>query len=161
MHKQLFENFISENLDQIYRFAYGYMGNQSDAEDVVNDSVIKALSALDALRSPEFMSTWFYRIIINTANTALRKRARVIPFDPHSFEHGQAEATSDLSLEDLIEPLNPEYRAVVILRYLEDKSLNEIAEILGENLNTIKTRLYRALKQLRIHIDEGGLYVNT
>lgn len=162
-HKQLFENFISEHLDHIYRFAYGYMQSREDAEDAINDSVVKALKSLNNLRTPQYLSTWFYRILINTCNTTLKRSAKVIPIDPHSADAEKRFESASMngydwpedvlelqcSFDDLIAPLSPEHRAVIILRYLEDKPLSEVAEILDINLNTVKTRLYRALDQLR------------
>lgn len=166
-HRQLFEEFMDQNLDQVYRFAFSYMGNPQDAEDVVSDSVVKALKALDGLREPEYLATWFHRIVINTAKSALLKRGRMIPYDPQDEqnialfdEHLRSEddnlinptdneAISDLPFSELISLVNPAGREIIVLRYLEDKSLQEISELLEINLNTVKTRLYRGLAQLK------------
>lgn len=61
---KLFETYISQHLDSIYRFAFTYTRNQQEAEDVVNDSVIKALKSIKGLREPDHIGTWFYRKIL-------------------------------------------------------------------------------------------------
>lgn len=180
-HRQLFEDYVNGHIDQIYRFTYGYMGNPQDAEDVVSDSIVKALQGLDQLREPAFLGTWFHRIIINTAKSALAKRSRTIPIDPqdeasqHLFEAAldkeeirsddtlilgilTPQTARDLSLEDLLKPLSDNAREIIVLRFLEDMTLPDIADLLTINLNTVKTRLYRALHQLRTYLDEKEAY---
>jgi len=154
--KQLFETYITENLDRIYRFAYTYTKNQQDAEDVVNESVVKALKAIDTLKSKEYMGTWFYRIVINTALSHLRTQNKIVYLDMAEAEAiaGKGDDYADLSFEQMIDILEPKYKSIVVLRFFEGMTLSEIAEILEENLNTVKTRLYRALGMLRIEMED-------
>ena len=65
--EKLFGRFITENLDNAYRFAFIYVNDQQLAEDIVSDSVVRALKSLHRLKSEEFLKTWFYKIIANTA----------------------------------------------------------------------------------------------
>ncbi|MBR4074889.1 MAG: RNA polymerase subunit sigma-70, partial [Firmicutes bacterium] len=64
------------------------------------------------------------------------------------------EDSSDLTITEFLDLLEPKYRTVIVLRFFEDLSLQEIAEVTGENLNTVKTRLYRGLKLLRMEMEE-------
>ena len=57
--KRLFSKFISENIDNAYRFAFMYTKNQEDAEDIVSESIIKALKSVNSLKCDEYMKTWF------------------------------------------------------------------------------------------------------
>jgi RNA polymerase sigma-70 factor (ECF subfamily) len=158
-NKQLFEKFITQNIDSAYRFAYSYVKNQQYAEDVVSQSVIKALSALDRLKNPEFMKSWFYRIIINTSITYLNQNKKNIYMeidDLNGFDN-TVDTYEDIDLKETIEKLPLKYRSIIILRYFEEFSLNEIATMLDENLNTVKTRLYKALKILKLEMDEVDL----
>ena len=141
--KEQFEVYISENIDSIYRFAYTFTKDQGDAEDVVNESVIKALKALDSLKKPEYMGTWFYRIVVNTAMTYLKKRSRVVYLDPKDMEELQdhGEPFADLNFEEMIKRLDTKYKSIIVLRYFEGMALADIAYVLNENLNTVKTRL--------------------
>lgn len=156
--KELFEDYISKNIDSIYRFAYTITKDQPDAEDVVNESVIKALKALGSLKKTEYLGTWFYRIVVNTAMTYLKKRSRVVYLDPKDMEElkDQGEPFSDLNFEEMIKRLDTKYKSIIVLRYFEGMALTDIAYVLDENLNTIKTRLYKALQLLRNDM-EGSL----
>lgn len=153
----LFEKFILQNLDSAYGFAYTYMHNRQDAEDVVQESVEKALNGLAGLREPQYMKTWFYRIIANTAVSQLRRRGRI--FVEHDSEEimaqiGTEDDYSRINLEQLCSSLVPKYREVVVLRFLENLSLKEIAQVLELNENTVKSRLYRGLEILRMEMED-------
>lgn len=155
-NKQLLETYLSENLDRVYRFAYTYMTNKEAAEDVVNDSVIKALQAIDSLRQPEHIGTWFHKIIANTALSQLARGKKIVYWDPQDFESliDADEVYDTLSFEEMIHKLDPKYKVIIVQRFFEDMSLEDIAIILDENVNTVKTRLYKALKMLRIELEE-------
>ncbi len=156
-NRQLLEKFITENLDGAYRFAYTYTRNETSAEDVVSESVVKALNSVKSLRNPAYLKTWFYKIIINTALTHIKKESKLVYMDPESSPIIEpfTEDYSALSFRELINKLEPKYKSVIILRFFEDMTLEEIAITLEENINTIKTRLYRALKLLKIEMEEA------
>lgn len=161
-NKQCLEQYLEENLDRLCRLAFSFALNQNDAEDIIGDSVMKALKAIDTLKEPDYVGTWMYRIVINTAITANSKKARTMIIDPHSTEwetlyrHApQEEYFQEIHFQDIIASLNQDQRVLVVLRYLEDLPLATIGEMLGENVNTIKTRLYRALKKLRSQMEEN------
>ena len=152
--KQLFENYLNENIDNAYRFAYTYTKSKEDAEDVVSESVIKALKALHRLRNTESLKPWFYKIIANTALSHIKKNQKLIPSEPETFEAagGKTDDYSVLNFESLIKSLDIKYRSIIVMRFLEDMSLKEIAKVLDTNENTVKTRLYTALKMLRMEV---------
>lgn len=154
--KQLFEDYLEQNLDCAYRFAYTYVKNKEDAEDVVSESAIKAMKAINSLKEPQYLKTWFYRIIINTASTHLKKRSRVSFVDDYTIDYMQnaVDDFSHLTVNSLIQSLDEKHRVVIVLRFLEDMKISEIAQILGVNQNTIKTRLYTALKLLKMELEE-------
>ncbi|NLV16597.1 MAG: sigma-70 family RNA polymerase sigma factor [Syntrophomonadaceae bacterium] len=157
MHKkQLFETYIMQNIDSAYRFAYTYAKNREDAEDIVNESVLKAIKSINYLQKSEHIKPWFYRIIVNTAFTYLKRRSKITYLDyEKSFAEtdGTEDDYSELTLNSMIEKLEPKYKSIIVLRFLEDMSLKEIGQILDINENTVKTRLYRALKLLKIDME--------
>lgn len=155
-NRQLLEKFITENLDNAYRFAYSYTKNSQAAEDVVSESVIKALSAIDTLKNKEFLKTWFYRIIINTAISRIRSEQKIIYIDSKDTDIYEKtfDDYSHITLNEFIEKLDEKYKTVIILRYFEDMTLEEISKITGENLSTVKSRLYRGLKILKTEMEE-------
>ena len=153
---ETFEHFLDQNLDYAYRYAFTYMKNQQDAEDVVSDSVEKALRALTSLRDPALMKTWFLRIVINTAKNHLQRRARVLPVEDDLLEElaGPEEPPPDLDLDQILSVLTPDERVIIVLRFYEEYKIREIAEMLGLHESTVKKRLYRALRILKTRWEE-------
>ncbi len=150
-NRELFEQFIRQNVDGAYRFAYTYMKNREDAEDVVNESVIKALRSIRSLRNPDYIKTWFYKIIVNTSLTQLRRKKQFV-----ALEHVEEAAEDDharLLFDSMVAGVGEPDRTILVLRYCEGMTLSQIARVLDMNENTIKTRLYRALRTLRANME--------
>ncbi|WMI81030.1 sigma-70 family RNA polymerase sigma factor [Anaerotignum sp. MB30-C6] len=156
--KQLFEQFITnkDNLDQAFRFAFTYTKNQQDAEDVVSESVIKALRSIHKLKNTQYLKTWFYKIIINTALTQLEKNKKVVVTDYETLDDLQSisDDYSNISFTQMIQHLDENYRVIIVLRFFERLQIKEISQLLDLNENTVKTRLYRALELLKIDMEE-------
>ena len=154
--KQLFKNYITENIDNAYRFAYSYVRNREDAEDIVSESVIKALKSVDKLKNTGKIKPWFYRIIANTSIDFINSRNRIIKSD--LSEADKVIKTEDdysrLTVDSIIESLDEKYKMIVILRFCEDMTIKEIGKVLNINENTVKTRLYSAMKQLEIEMED-------
>ena len=150
----LFENYINENIDAAYRFAFTYAKNKEDAEDILNESVVKALRSINSLRDPEKIKPWFYRIIANTALTHIKGRQKIVYLEYEDMENldSVTDDYSHLNFNELIEKLDPKYKSIIILRFFENMTIQEVAEVLELNENTVKTRLYKALKMLRVEI---------
>lgn len=154
--RQLLEQFIIENLDRAYRFAYSYTKNQVEAEDVVSESVLKALKSVGQLRDVSRMKSWFFRIIINSANENHRFRSKMYIMGEEELENlippSLPEPIRDF--ESMTEVLPAELRSIIVLRFLEDMKIRDIAELLDINENTVKTRLYKALRILRVEMED-------
>jgi RNA polymerase sigma-70 factor (ECF subfamily) len=156
LEKQL-EDYIIENKELFYRLAYSYVKNIDDALDVVQESIYKAFSSIDSLKNFDYIKTWFYRIIVNVSLDLLRKRKREIATDEEFLlndDIGTVDNYPNIDLEKALEALPENYRSIIVLRFFEDLKLEEIAEILDENINTVKTRLYKGLEKLRISMDD-------
>ncbi|MFC5590834.1 RNA polymerase sigma factor [Sporosarcina soli] len=154
---ELVENFIVENQEAYYRLAYSYVRNKENALDIVQDAIVKALHSIDRLKEQSYLKTWFYRIVVNTSIDYIRKHQRVSVMDGDilALHLPQLEdEVTDLDLLDAIDQLPTKYKTIIILRFFEDLKIDEIAEITGDNVNTIKTRLYAALKKLRLEMGE-------
>lgn len=151
------EDYIVKNEKLFYRLAYSYVKNTDDALDIVQESIYKAFSSIASLKNLSYIKTWFYRIIINVSIDFLRKRKREIIIDEEfllSNDTGTMDNYTDIDLKRALENLPVKYRSIIVLRFFEDLKLEEIAEILNINVNTVKTRLYKALKMLRISMDD-------
>jgi len=147
--------YLQAEQDRIYRLAFSYMGNEQDALDVVQAAVVKALTA-SPMRQPRYLKTWMYRIVVNTAIDSLRARQKYMPLSDRAPADGNGHEGEDSALDvrEALSRLPPDLRAIVILRYFHDFELREVANVLGVNLNTVKTRLYRALKLLSIEMED-------
>lgn len=156
----VFDEFICENLDSAYRFAYTYMKNKEDAEDVVYDSVLKAMNSLHRLKNADSIKPWFFKIIANTALTALHRSRRTVLTDFTAEEHHALDTYEDdytnLTTNEVLSCLGEDYRSIVILKACEDMTFGEIAAVLGISENTVKTRFYRAVKLLKTYMEEDG-----
>ncbi|WP_286230786.1 RNA polymerase sigma factor [Neobacillus mesonae] len=148
--------FIQENKADFYRLAYSYVKNSQDALDIVQESIRKALSAKNSLQKVHSIKSWFYKIVVNTALDFLRKKKKVTIVDETNLEYinqGKNDKYQNLDLKRSLEELPLKYRSIIVLRFFEDLTIDEVAEILQEKPNTVKTRLYRALEMLRIKME--------
>lgn len=149
--EELVRKVLLENYESYYRLAFSYVHQEADAMDIVQEGAYKAMLKADTLREESFAGTWIYRIMINEAKEYLRKNKK----DYVELEEDQEAAKDqyrDLDLAEAIDKLPEQEKTLIILRFFEDKQLSEIADILEENLNTIKSRLYRTLGKLRVEL---------
>lgn len=149
--------YLVENQAGFYRWAYGVLKNPDEALDAVQTAVCRALEHQDSLRNTGAIRTWFYRILMNVCNDALRQRDRVIPF-PADLEPAREDPEpADDTLAQRVDALPPEVGTVIKLRFYEELTLKEISRITGQNLSTVKSRLYAGLKKLRIAMEGAKL----
>ncbi|KAB2329954.1 sigma-70 family RNA polymerase sigma factor [Cytobacillus depressus] len=151
---------ITDYKDDFYRLAYSYVKNQEDALDIIQESIKKALTSLNKINDPNSMKSWFYKIVVRTAIDFLRKQKKLTLADDETIEFlskGKEDTYKDMDLQKALDELPIPYKTVIILRFFEDLKLEEIAKILEVNINTVKTRLYKGLKLLRVSITEEEL----
>ena len=156
-NEEIVEEIILEQYNQYYRLAYSYVHNEADAEDIVQNGAYKALRSSKTLRNPEYAKTWIYRIMLNEIFSFLKQPKE------ESYEYMQEEwgveaervedAYTDIDLQRALDSLPEQDKAIVVMKFFEDKKLEEIADILNENLSTVKSRLYRSMKKLRIILE--------
>ena len=150
VYQQLTDYLVAHQED-FYRLAFSYVKNRDAALDVVQESIVKALAKADTVRRPEYIKTWFYRILLNESMNHYRRTRRLVPLEDAAPEAagppgGPAER---LGLFGAIERLGPREQAIIRLRFFEDMKLEEIARVTATNLNTVKSRLYKSLRKLR------------
>ena len=160
------EILIGKCLKPIYSFIYRYVGNAQEAEDITQDVFVKVWRNLKRFDREKSFKTWIFSIAKNTAIDFLKKK-RTMQFS--DFENERGESTilekfidssplpnellerKDLmgTLAKAIGKLLPKYRMVLFLRYNDHFTFQEIAESLGEPLNTVKSRYRRGLIMLK------------
>ena len=150
-NRQLLVEHIVSGQTDFYRLAMSYVKNRDAALDVVQEAIVKALSKVDTVREPAYLKTWFYRILINEAMNHFRRNRNLV-----SLEEVMADRAAEprdpgerLDLYDAIDRLSFQEQTVIKLRYFEDMKLEEIAQATGANLNTVKSRLYKAIRKLK------------
>ncbi|WP_274653938.1 RNA polymerase sigma factor SigW [Paenibacillus humicola] len=162
-----FAEIVDMYQDKLFHMAYRMLYNRQEAEDVVQDTFMRVYRNLARYDDTMKFSTWIYRIATNLCIDRLRKRKPVYSLDAESNEHegldGYAMIPSDdrtpeseLLLSDTqriihqaIETLPAKYKLVMVLRYLQEMSLQEIGEVLDMPVTTIKTRVHRGREFLR------------
>lgn len=149
----------------IYNIALRSMGNPQEAEDVAQDALLKAWLGLPGFRQQAGFRTWLYRIVVNLCYNRVPKIRRdlsALPLDEaiESVQNGFGHVPVDPQkavlagereayLHRKVDGLPESYRLLITLRYQAELSYDEIAEVMGIPLGTVKTGLHRAHKQLR------------
>lgn len=147
-------SFLIETQDRSYRLAYSVLRDREEALDAVQTAVCRALERQDSLRDPGAVRTWFTRILINACNDLLRQRSRVVPFPENGEEPSREDPEpSDEFLARRVDALPAEMGTVIKLRFYEELTLKEIGEVTGQNISTVKSRLYAGLKKLRVAME--------
>lgn len=150
--------YIITNRDACYRLAYFYAKDEQAAMDIIQEATIKALRSCHSLRNTEAIRPWFYRIVVNECMRYFRKnKIALYSSEPLPDEvtaqtpmsDTENNAVTSIDLYNAIQKLSPSLQTVVMLRYFEDCKLEEIAQITGANLNTVKSRLHRAIGKLK------------
>ena len=138
---------------RLYRTTLGILQEETLALEAVSETVYRAYKNIKTLREPKYIVTWFTRIAINTANTMYKQRKR------EQVSHIVIQETISISddyshihFNDLITSLSLELKEVVSLKYFSDFTTADIAQILNIPEGTVKSRLNRALKQLRLEV---------
>lgn len=153
-----FARLVDRDLGPAYRLASLLLGSEPEAQDAVQDAVIAGWERFAGLRDRERFEAWFQRILVNTCRDRLRRRGRVrlLTLDagpePRVLDRGPGFAERD-ALRGALGHLSPDHREVVVMRYLLDLPLEEIAERTGERLGTVKSRLHYGLGALRAAYD--------
>ena len=123
--------------------------------DIVQESAYKAILHSDEMRNQDTIKGWLCRIVVNTALDLLRRRSRE-PLSMRSRKPARKITTRITDVLRALDILDEREKTVVMLRYFEDLKLSEIVQITGENLNTVKSILYRSLRKLKVKLTEGG-----
>jgi RNA polymerase sigma-70 factor, ECF subfamily len=155
--QQDIENKIQEelttNYEKYYRLAYSYVKNEADAMDIVQEGAYKAILNSGQVKEISYINTWIYRIIINEALNYIKKFKK--PYtELELVSTATLDTYEDFDLRKALETLKEPDKTIVKLRFFEDMPITEIAAVTDENVNTVKSRLYRSMKKLRILMEE-------
>ena len=155
--EQLVEQILLEKYNNYYRLAYSYVHNEADAGDIVQNGAYKAILHSDSLKQKAYAATWIYRIMLNEIFRFLKsnpvsREVYAAPEESGGKLAGKEDRYQDVDLMRALDTLPQEVKTVIILRYFEDLTLEQIASVQEENVNTVKSRLYRGLKKMRLEL---------
>jgi RNA polymerase sigma factor (sigma-70 family) len=157
-----FLDLADRELDRAYRLAGLILGSFNDAEDATHDAFVRAWDHIGALRDPAGFQAWFDRIVVNVCRDRLR-RARIVRFVPVEAEATDRPAADlyerligERDLLAAVDVLDADLRVAVILRYWADLTVDDIAERLGIPTGTVKSRLHRAVGQMRSRLVDAA-----
>ena len=165
--EELFLSAAHRGLDRAYRLAGLILGSADEAADVTHEALIKAWHARSSLRDADRFSAWFDRILVNLCRDRQRRAGRVqfLPIDGASLSITAADPfRAVLDADELgraIVELDADARALVILRYWADLTIDDVAVRLNLPAGTVKSRLHRALGQLRERLSVDGQEAGT
>lgn len=160
-HVNAFTDLVRNYHAFVYRTAYGVLQNQSDAEDVTQETFIKVHQSLKGLRDERTFPTWIARIAIRTALDVLNhhKRHAWTPLEADVVGHHPAvdpDADIRLDLEHAFKQLDEEHRMILTLREVQGFQYEELAQILEIPIGTVRSRLHNARHRLRLLLSGEG-----
>lgn len=165
--REAFGEIVDLFKDKVFQLCYRMLGNRHEAEDIAQEAFVRAYVNIHSFDQKRKFSTWLYRIATNLCIDRIRKKKPDYFLDAEvagtegltMYSQIAAEGKSPdsevetLELQELVQreimKLPDKYRVVVILRYIDELSLNEISEVLEMPLGTVKTRIHRAREALR------------
>ena len=163
-----FEQLVVAYRDQVFRLALRMCGNEADADEVAQEAFLSAWKALPNFRGDSQFSTWLYQLTSHAAIDLMRREKRQITADditevsaadPAPSPQQQAEQSEQREIvRDAILQLAPEQREVVVLRFMEELSYEEIGAVLTLPPGTVKSRLNRAKSQLKDILSKRGTF---
>ncbi|MBX7246100.1 MAG: sigma-70 family RNA polymerase sigma factor [Candidatus Sumerlaeaceae bacterium] len=166
-----FDELISTHQERVLNTAFRLMGNYEEALDLTQEVFLNCFRKIGSFKGDSALSTWLYRITVNTAKnrwkyqqsrgmhrtqsldaplaTEDEERIRQFPDAQPTPRKVASDREAMASLESQLQSLSEEHRVVLVLRYIEELAYEEIAEILGLSLGTVKSRIHRARNDLR------------
>jgi RNA polymerase sigma factor (sigma-70 family) len=159
-----FRELVNRHKDYAFTLAYRILNSREDAEEAAQDAFVRAYNALASFNREAKFTTWFYRIVVNCALTVQQRRksktvdiddAKILMAHPDIVGRGANDTTNAMKqqeqkfyIQKALKLLSPDDVTMITLFYLKENSLEEIAETVGIETNTVKVKLHRARKRL-------------
>ena len=176
----VFARLLAAHQDKLYRVAYRMTGHHEEAQDLLQDALLEAFRSFQRFQRGTYFDKWLYRIMTNTFIDRQRHRKRVgrvesldapLPGDDGDFSAREiADWDSNPALlmlrdtysepmQQALDCLSPEFRLVLILSDVEEFSYEEISEIMGTPIGTVRSRLHRARTEVRRQLLKMGMTI--
>lgn len=154
-----FYQLINHHKEQLYRVAYAYFKNEQESLEAIQEVTFRAFKNIKKVKKHAYFTTWLTRIMINYCIDELKHKMKVTLNESDLQYIGVTEEKDEkIHMETFIIMLEPKLQEVIILKYFQDMTINQIALHLGHPSGTIKTWLYKALGILKNKMGEEGEY---
>ena len=158
----VYRHLVARYRDRLGRYAVHMLGNTEDAEEALQDSFVRAYRSLARCEDPDRFGAWLYRILLNRCRTAGGRRTRrekTIVANENavldaSVSHPAEQMAWREEIQRALAKLDDDQREAFLLKYVEDKSYEEISEITGAGISALKMRVKRACDRLRVMLEE-------
>jgi RNA polymerase sigma-70 factor, ECF subfamily len=156
--RRSFEILVRRHQEKAVQIAYSFIHNFHDAKDIAQDAFVKSFKSLYRFQQRSKFSTWFYRILINQCKDFLKRKKEFTSSNESIFENIASPTQTDDAFkahqlkQTLMEALNSltfKQKAIVILSYFEEHSLEEVSTILGISIGTVKATRFQVLAKLK------------
>lgn len=165
----LFENLMRRTYRQAYSFAVKLSGNSAEAEDLVQETYVRAYRFFHRYDETLPFTNWLYRIMSNAHIDMVRRRQRIktssleqqgpngastidVPDSAATAERAMIDESMGEHVEDALAHMTPEFRTAVLLADVEGMAYEEIADVMRTSVGTVRSRIHRGRKQLRRHL---------
>ncbi|WP_169865130.1 sigma-70 family RNA polymerase sigma factor [Sutcliffiella halmapala] len=156
-----FTEIIYTYKNLMYHVAFTYFHNEHDALEAIQETTYRAYSSIRKLKDPAAAKSWLLRILSNYCLNELRKKKRFVqgglPLQLEEPLFEKIDLSDSIFLKETIMKLKKNLQQVIFLKYFQGFTTKEIAEILDKPESTIKTWIYKALKQLRLQMEREGI----
>jgi RNA polymerase sigma factor (sigma-70 family) len=156
-----FTNLVRRYQDQVFRQAVGILGDRMEAEDVSQDAFVKAFYSLSNLDNEYAFSSWMIRIVSNLCKDRLKQRGKFMLAGEESLlraeQIGSDESHENLTIEEAMNRLTMEHKEVILLHDVQGYRYEEVSQLIGVPLGTVKSRLFAARLALRKQLRKGDL----
>jgi RNA polymerase sigma-70 factor (ECF subfamily) len=154
--RSAFDRLVERHQRDVYRLCYRYLANHEDANDLVQETFLRAWRSLGRFRGDSAFSTWLYRIAVNAClNSRARRRPATQELedrfaDPRARVHAGVESEDEARrIREAVARLPEKQRATLILKVYQELTHEQVAGILGTSVGTVKSNLFHALANLR------------
>jgi RNA polymerase sigma factor (sigma-70 family) len=159
--REAYTNLVNRFKEQVYRHAVGMLGDRMEAEDVTQEAFIKAFYSLSSLDHEYAFSSWLIRIVSNLCKDRLKQHGKIMLVGEESIlraeQMGYVDSHEKLTIEEAMNLLTMEHREAILLHDVQGYRYEEISQIVGVPLGTVKSRLFAARLALRKELRRGDL----
>ena len=147
------EKILLENMQSMYRVAYGILRTEEEISDAVSSTVVIVFEKIKTLKNEQFFKTWLIRILINECYKICKQNKKIIYLENCNQETLIYNDTyTDFEVKNLIKKLDKDLKEIVVLYYFEEFSIKEISKLIKIPEGTVKSRLSRARKELEKYL---------